>query len=102
VTDNKLNPAILQLLEIIENFTDYSYSGKRNLKKEVLDWTDRWIVVHEISQILHNPKNLSLEMMDELKYTLIKELADQIVEDSAIFSLQKHKLSAKMLSVKRK
>ena len=102
MTDNKINPAILQLLEIIENFSDYSYSGKRNLKKDVLDWTDRWITTHESEQILHNPRNLDSETLDLLKYELVKRLSDQLVEDSAIFFLQKHKLSVKLLSVTRK
>jgi hypothetical protein len=102
VTDNKINPAILQLLEIIENFGDYSYSGKRNLKKDVLDWTDRWLVSHVSEQILHNPKNLDSDTLDLLKYELVKRLSDQLVEDSAIFFLQKHKLSVKLLSVTRK
>lgn len=102
MTDNKINPAILQLLEIIENYTDYSYSGKRTLKKDVLDWTDRWLVAHVSEQILHNPKNLDSDTLDLLKYELVKRLSDQLVEDSAIFFLQKHKLSVKLLSVTRK
>lgn len=102
MTDNKINPAILQLLEIIENFSDYSYSGKRNLKKDVLDWTDRWLVSHSSEQILHNPRNLDSETLDLLKYELVKRLSDQLVEDSAIFFLQKHKLSVKLLSVVRR
>jgi len=102
VTDNKINEQILELLDIVEDHEDFSYTGKRNLKKKVLDWTDKWLMTTTVEQYLHKPQLLTSELMDELKIDLIRRMADELCENSALFYLQTHKISAKVLSMRRK
>lgn len=102
MTDVKINSATLDLLQIIEEHTDYSYTGKRELKRKVLDWTGKWLVVITTEQAVHNPSIMSLEALDQIKYHTLSRMADQIAEECAIFHISKNKVSASMLALKRK
>lgn len=102
MTDVKISTFFLQLLDIIEKHNDFTYTGKRNLKKQVMEWGDSWFYNLDANQSVLNLKDLTSELLDELKYDLARTLSTTLAEESCTFDLQKHKISAKMVSVRRK
>ena len=102
MTDARISSPILELLEIIEDWHDCSYVGKRNLKKEILNWTDRWVVLSKVDMDIANPKMLTTENEDLIKYRLGEMISEQLTEECLLFDLKKHKLSATIISMRRK
>jgi uncharacterized protein YfkK (UPF0435 family) len=102
VTDVKLNSATLELLQIIEDHNDFSYTGKRELKRRVLEWTADWLSLITSEQSIVNQGVLSSDALDQIKYHALGLMADDISKDCAIFNLSKNKISATILGVRRR
>jgi hypothetical protein len=102
VTDVKLNSATLELLQIIEDHNDFSYTGKRELKRKVLEWTGAWLTIITSEQSLINQGVLSSEALDQIKYHALSLMGDDLSKDCAIFNLSKNKISATIIGVRRR
>lgn len=95
------NEAIKELLAIIEDFTDNSYEGKRNLIKSVKIWAELWLVPVSAEISVTNTQYLSTEYEDYLKYKLCELISETLAEECAEFNLKEQKISAKILGIRR-
>lgn len=94
---------LLELLDIIETNTEsMQYTSKHKLKSKVIDCYNKHTIrlTKEIS--LTNPKKLTSELEDSLKYKLGEMVAEELTEECCSFKLTKNKLTTTIIALKRK
>jgi len=104
VTHNiPLTEFIVQLLKIIEdNSKGMSYSDRYALKSLVLSCYQTYAITVTKEIPIANPKLLSTELQDDLKYQLGSLLGEALTEQCASFNLSKHKLTTTVIALKIK
>lgn len=96
------HPALKELYNIlkIKDWTDFCPEKDREEKLKA--WEEKWIVEVEQSQSVVNPKYLTSEYNDEIKYKMAQTLAEVLAEECTSYVTEKNKITAKMLSIRRK
>lgn len=96
------HPAIKELYNILKekDWTDFCPEKVRQDKLE--QWIDKWLIEVEQSQSVVNPKYLTSEYNDEIKYKMAQTLAESLAEECTTYTTEKTRITAKMVALRRK
>lgn len=102
-TKKKTPKALLELYELIKTPDHTDYFPDKN-RKELLDkWISRWVCEEESAQLVMDKKYLSSDFFDTIKYRLMQDLADKLIEENCgEFQVEERKVTAKLWGLKRK
>lgn len=96
------HPALKELFDIIKE-RDWTEFCPEKLRQDKLEqWIDKWTVEVEQSQSVVNPKYLTSEYNDEIKYKMAQNLAEMLAEECTNYTTEKNKITAKMTALRRK
>lgn len=65
------------------------------------DWLERWICHPSVSQSVINQKNIPSELEDYMKEQLFVAMLDTIMEESAIITKEKNKITGELVCLRR-
>jgi hypothetical protein len=65
------------------------------------EWIEKWTTAHSSAQSVLNVKGLPLEAEDYMKEQLFVAMLDQIMEESAVITKEKNKITGEIVCLRR-
>jgi hypothetical protein len=96
------HPAILELFDLIKEKDWTEFCPEKSRADKLEQWVEKWIVDVELSQSVVNPKYLTSEYNDEIKYRMAQNFSEILAEDCTTYTNQKNRITAKMTALRRK
>ena len=97
------NKALDELFELIKTPDYTAYFPDKDRREKLNEWVARWICEEEAEQLVMDKKFLDSEFMDVIKYRLIENLAEKLIEDNCgQFQVEERKITAKLVGLRRR
>lgn len=95
------HPALDELRKImkIEDWTNFCPEKDRMIALQ--EWTDKWLLEIEQSQLVVDPKYLSSEHTDFVKYRMGQVLGEALTEECITFTSAARKISGHLIGLRR-
>jgi hypothetical protein len=93
--------ALEELRKIIKMPDQKHWNCTEMRERALEEWVEKWMSHLSTSQLVMNHKNLPSEAEDYLKEKLFVDMIDQIMEESAIITKEKNKMTGELICLRR-
>jgi hypothetical protein len=93
--------AIDELRKIIQMPDQKHWNYVEMRERALEEWLHKWVGTHTVSQSVINQKNMPSEAEDLLKEKLFVAMLDDIMEENAIITKEKNKITGELVCLRR-